>query len=132
MAAIQEFIDSLPDRVEGIKSILITDRDGVVVLRGRPGEMVDSDCQGEQILTTIFSMTTDQCGKLGTMGVTDKVTLMHDDCVVVQANHGSLVITTKASEDSDVDQLHRLIEELKKVLDPVKDVIDGEMEEQMA
>lgn len=43
-------------------TVIVTDRDGVVVLRAPA--TIHGDAQGEQILTTIFSLATEQTAKV--------------------------------------------------------------------
>ena len=69
MTDVFAFVEKLVSDTEGLKSIAVADRDGVAVLRApASADMQPQDMQSEQILTTIFSLTTDQTTKVRLLG----------------------------------------------------------------
>merc|ERR1719343_1879899 len=96
-------LTQLCKQIEGLRSITVTDRDGVVVLRA-PDAIVDED-KAEQILTTVFSLTTEQTSKIQELGQANFIMTMYDNCICLQANH---------------------LPQVKAMLGPTKDVITRE------
>ena len=73
MTDVFTYLERLVAETEGLNSIAVADRDGVAVLRAPAqasgeNEGTVSDLQSEQILTTIFSLTTDQTTKVKLLG----------------------------------------------------------------
>ncbi|KAF4684184.1 hypothetical protein FOZ63_010255, partial [Perkinsus olseni] len=60
---IQEFIGNVVTSVDGIDSITIADREGVEILSAPSTKPSNDEQSDEQILTTIFSLTSDQVGQ---------------------------------------------------------------------
>ena len=83
---VQEFFVGLCEKVEGLSSIVVTDRDGVAILRAPAlnNANEESTLQREQILTTIFSLTTEQTSKVKMLGSTNHIITMHDSCMILQ------------------------------------------------
>merc|ERR1712032_604387 len=97
------------------------DRDGVVVLRAP--ESVIYDQNAEQILTTIFSLTTEQTSKIQELGQANFIMTMYDSCICLQANHLPLVIRMIASANANAGALIDMLPQVKALLGPTKEVI---------
>uniref|UniRef100_A0A7S2PRG0 Roadblock/LAMTOR2 domain-containing protein n=1 Tax=Zooxanthella nutricula TaxID=1333877 RepID=A0A7S2PRG0_9DINO len=110
----------------GLRSITVTDRDGIVVLRA-PESVID-DQNADQILTTIFSLTTEQTSKIQELGQANFIMTMYDNCICLQANHLPLVIRMIAAKGANAGALIELLPQVKAVLGPTKDVITRETE----
>mmetsp|Transcript_19119 Transcript_19119/g.47806 ORF Transcript_19119/g.47806 Transcript_19119/m.47806 type:complete len:132 (+) Transcript_19119:116-511(+) len=129
MTDVFAFVEKLVSDTEGLKSIAVADRDGVAVLRApASADMQPQDMQSEQILTTIFSLTTDQTTKVRLLGQCQSICLVHEDAVVLQGNFGPLVITLQAEKSANVTKLGGVLELLKQVLAPTKDVVSREID----
>ncbi|CAD7955128.1 unnamed protein product [Amoebophrya sp. A120] len=131
MTDVFAYLNKLVDDTTGLTSIAVADRDGVAVLRAPPktgGDQQASDLQSEQILTTIFSLTTDQTTKVDLLGQCNSICLVHDDAVVLQGNFGPLVITLNGEATADVNKLGEILEILEQVLIPTKDVVQREID----
>mmetsp|Transcript_45150 Transcript_45150/g.97993 ORF Transcript_45150/g.97993 Transcript_45150/m.97993 type:complete len:132 (+) Transcript_45150:40-435(+) len=120
-STIQPYLSALCDRVAGLQTIIVTDRDGVVILRA-PEQAID-DHRNEQIMTTIFSLTTDQTSKIKALGQANHILTFYDTCICLQANHLPLVITLKASLTANPGELLDLLPDLKKALDITRSTI---------
>lgn len=66
-----------------MRSISVTDRDGVVVLRAPEGVFEDPIASG--VLTTIFSMTAVQSEKVNGLGAMNTILNIYSGCYLLQA-----------------------------------------------
>eukprot|EP00388_Colpodella_angusta_P000160 GDKJ01000583.1.p1 GENE.GDKJ01000583.1~~GDKJ01000583.1.p1 ORF type:complete len:131 (+),score=23.08 GDKJ01000583.1:48-440(+) len=107
----QGFIDNLCERVPGIQAILVTDREGVVMMRA-PADF-DEDQRAEQMLTTIFSICSEQTSKVSRLGETDHFLVCYKGIVYLQANHLPLVITIIATPQANLGYLIELLPALR-------------------
>merc|ERR1712179_858271 len=105
----------------------VTDRDGVVVLRA-PESVID-DQNAEQILTTIFSLTTEQTSKIQALGQANFILTMYDNCMCLQANHLPLVIRMIAAADANTGALIELLPQVKALLGTTREVVGKETQE---
>ncbi|CAD7927701.1 unnamed protein product [Amoebophrya sp. A25] len=129
MTDIFTYMDKLVAETDGLRSIAVADRDGVAVLRApQAANLQMSDLQSEQILTTIFSLTTDQTTKVKLLGNCRSICLMHDDATVLQGNFGPLVITLNAQRQCHIAELTEVLQDLKEVLSQAKEVIAREID----
>merc|ERR1712083_482688 len=110
----------------GLRSITVTDRDGIVVLQAP--ETSAGDQNAEQILTTIFSLTTEQTSKIQELGQANFIMTMYDNCMCLQANHLPLVIRMTASKTANAGALIELLPQVQAMLGPTKDVVTRETE----
>ncbi|KAJ8680676.1 hypothetical protein QAD02_016463 [Eretmocerus hayati] len=109
---LKKFLQSLLDKVEGLHSILITDRDGVPAAYAANEKAPDLAMRASFLST--FGMATDQGSKLG-LGKNNTIICMYSSYQVVQMNKLPLVISFIASHDCNTGQ----ILDLEKKLDPV-------------
>ncbi|KAF4682432.1 hypothetical protein FOZ60_010569 [Perkinsus olseni] len=117
---IQEFIGNVVTSVDGIDSITIADREGVEILSAPSTKPSNDEQSDEQILTTIFSLTSDQCMKLPEFGACSFVLAGYGDGKqLLQATDNPLVITIMA----DAQKIDR--RNLLSVLDDVKVLSKG-------
>jgi len=124
ITTVQTALTQLCKQTEGLRSIIVTDRDGVVVLPA-PEDVID-DQNAEQILTTIFSLTTEQTSKIQELGQANFIMTMYDNCICLQANHWPLVIRMLANRDANAGALIELLPKIKDMLGPTKEVITRE------
>merc|ERR1712083_816321 len=111
-------------QTEGLKSITVTDPDGVAVLRAPETDNIDQNA--EQILTTIFSLTTEQTSKIEELGKANFIMTMYDNCMCLQANHLPLVIRMIADKKANTGALIELLPQVKALLGPTREVISKE------
>merc|ERR1712232_331157 len=108
----------------GLKSITVTDPDGVAVLRAPESDNIDQNA--EQVLTTIFSLTTEQTGKIRELGQANFIMTMYDNCMCLQANHLPLVIRITAATTANAGALIEVLPQVKAMLGPTRDIITRE------
>mmetsp|Transcript_150189 Transcript_150189/g.273423 ORF Transcript_150189/g.273423 Transcript_150189/m.273423 type:complete len:134 (-) Transcript_150189:71-472(-) len=121
ITTVQTALTQLCKQTEGLRSISVTDRDGIVVLRAP--DVGPEDQNTEQILTTIFSLTTEQTSKIHELGQANFIMTMYDGCMCLQANHLPLVIRMIAARTANAGALIELLPQVKAMLGPTKDVI---------
>mmetsp|Transcript_96583 Transcript_96583/g.270368 ORF Transcript_96583/g.270368 Transcript_96583/m.270368 type:complete len:138 (+) Transcript_96583:74-487(+) len=123
---VQTALTTLCKQVDGLRSIVVTDRDGVVVLRA-PETVID-DQTADQILTTIFALTTDQTSKIEELGAANFILTTYDNCICLQSNAYPLVVRMIASAGSNAGALIDLLPQIEAVLGPTKEVMKRETE----
>ncbi len=57
------------------------------------------------------------------LGSTNHIVTMHETCMILQANHLPLVITMTWGPDADWEKLIELLNVVKSVLEPTREVI---------
>uniref|UniRef100_A0A7S1FCY4 Roadblock/LAMTOR2 domain-containing protein n=1 Tax=Noctiluca scintillans TaxID=2966 RepID=A0A7S1FCY4_NOCSC len=126
ITTVQSALTQLCKQTEGLRSITVTDRDGIVVLQA-PESLID-DQNADQILTTIFSLTTEQTSKVHELGQANFIMTMYDQVMCLQANHLPLVIRMIAEKQTNAGALIELLPQVKAMLGPTKEVIHKETE----
>merc|ERR1712151_1196236 len=126
IVTVQTALTRLCKQTEGLKSITVTDRDGIVVLQAP--ETAAGDQNAEQILTTIFSLTTEQTSKIQELGQANFIMTMYDNCMCLQANHLPLAIRMIAAKTANAGALIELLPQVQAMLGPTKDVVTRETE----
>ena len=113
---INQRLEEIRTSVTGINQIVVTDRDGVEITSSPSQVLSEKEARhNTQIISTIFSLTHEQCEKLDEFGKTNYLmSEFGESSVLVQANYPPLVITLQADRKSVSDA--RLI----SVLDQVK------------
>merc|ERR1711964_463975 len=126
MVTIEKYLGQLTENVPGLKSVVVSDRDGIVIFRS-PNETGNPET--EQMLTTIFSLTTDQTSKIPDLGRSNSVMTFWDNSILLQANYLPLVITLTAEVDANSGELFEILPPLKEALEPTRRVIERETQE---
>eukprot|EP00811_Abedinium_folium_P009029 NODE_18344_length_897_cov_4.180519.p2 GENE.NODE_18344_length_897_cov_4.180519~~NODE_18344_length_897_cov_4.180519.p2 ORF type:complete len:135 (-),score=40.59 NODE_18344_length_897_cov_4.180519:298-702(-) len=128
VTTVQTALSQLCRTVEGLQSIIVTDRDGVIILQA-PAPTWERDPNAEQILTTIFSFTTEQTSKISELGEANFIMTTFDSCICLQVNAPPLVIHMAALPDANAGMLIDLLPIVKNILGPTKDVIMRETDQ---
>jgi len=119
-AEIRRFLQGLLGKVEGLYSILVTDRDGV------PAVFVASEKAPELAMRasflSTFGMATDQGSKLG-LGKNNRVIVMYNNYQIVQMNKLPLVISFIASHDCNTGHILDLEKKMDPVLNQLKNAV---------
>mmetsp|Transcript_44965 Transcript_44965/g.101179 ORF Transcript_44965/g.101179 Transcript_44965/m.101179 type:complete len:138 (-) Transcript_44965:58-471(-) len=126
MNTVQLVLDKLRMLTSGLQNIVVTDRDGVVILQSPPDGLESPDT--EQLLTTIFSMTTDHTDKIKALAKVKMVISTYSHVISIQANQGPLVIRLAAEPGTNIAVLTELLPQIQKVLTTVEAVIASETE----
>jgi hypothetical protein len=115
-------LDLIRESVKGIDSIVVTDRDGVEVVCSPFDALLDREKrQNTQIISTIFTLTHEQCSKLEEFGQAKYVlSEFGESKVMLQANNPPLVITIDADRRSVSDA--QLLDVARLARDEVKNL----------
>mmetsp|Transcript_12639 Transcript_12639/g.19159 ORF Transcript_12639/g.19159 Transcript_12639/m.19159 type:complete len:137 (+) Transcript_12639:96-506(+) len=123
--SVDKALEQLLTHTEGLRSITVSDRDGVALLKLPEDEAV-KEVDADQVLTTIFSLTTEQTAKLPIIGQTNFILTTFDECVCLQANLLPLVIRLVADKSMNTGDLIGLLDSIKAVLETTKTAVQGE------
>ncbi|ORX54390.1 Roadblock/LC7 domain-containing protein [Hesseltinella vesiculosa] len=111
-----------PYFLQGLKAALLTDRDGVVVLKAQ-----SQDCHEklfDPLLVTNFSISNDQANKLGLLR-NQAIVSMFDMYQLIQLDQSPLVLTLIAEADSNTGLWIHLSRQLKGQTDPLVKAMQG-------
>eukprot|EP00744_Colponema_vietnamica_P007106 GILI01010255.1.p2 GENE.GILI01010255.1~~GILI01010255.1.p2 ORF type:complete len:136 (-),score=32.30 GILI01010255.1:43-423(-) len=120
---VQSYFDSLIPRVAGLKAVLVTDKDGVNVLKA--GAFEFSDKVAEPALASVFTIASENASKVF-LGKNNCIMAMYDKYLLVQFAHSSLVIHFIASAEANAGSISSLATEIREVLSTVKDAVEQE------
>ena len=114
-ATLNQRIESIRDASMCVESIFVTDKDGVEVISCPVQNQSSNDKrQNTQILSTIFTLTHEQCAKLNEFkSARYIISEFGDSKVMLQSHNAPLVITIEANRQKASDA--KLIEVLKQV-----------------
>ncbi|KAK3838478.1 MAG: Ragulator complex protein LAMTOR3-A [Linnemannia elongata] len=108
--------EKLLTRVDGLLSAVVTDRDGVVLLRGK-NDANAPNCSPpftESALGCTFALASDQASKLG-LKKNKSIVSVYGSYQLVQFNHSSLITTFVANSNANTGLLLELGSELESV-----------------
>ncbi|KAJ3153247.1 Ragulator complex protein lamtor3 [Geranomyces variabilis] len=98
MAELDTLLDSVLNRTEHVKAILVTDKDGVILAKALHADSGAGIL--EPAFSATFSVASEQCGKLG-LGANKMIVSTFDGDQIVQFNHSPLILTLLASLEAD-------------------------------
>ncbi|CAG8572952.1 9849_t:CDS:2, partial [Ambispora leptoticha] len=106
--------------IDGLKTITITDREGVTLLKATPegGPLGTGFETQPALLSTTFAVVSDQASKLG-LKKNKSIVSVFGSHQVVQFNHAPFVTTLVADVDANTGILLDLNNELKDVTDVI-------------
>ncbi|XP_055836756.1 ragulator complex protein LAMTOR3 homolog [Episyrphus balteatus] len=114
---IKKYFNSLLQKVNGLYLILITDRDGVPLLKVSEERNVDFALMPSFIPT--FTTASDQAGKLG-LGRNKTIISMYSNFQVVQMNKLPLILTFVGAENCNTGHILSLEKQIDTHLDDIK------------
>ncbi|CAI9726874.1 ragulator complex protein LAMTOR3 [Octopus vulgaris] len=110
---LKRYLMQLKNSVAGLNAIIITDRDGVPVLK------VADDNAPELVMKqnflSTFGLATEQAGKLG-LSENRSVISMYTTCQIIQINHLPFLITLVASINANTGMLLNVPNEMQEIL----------------
>ncbi|KAG9291626.1 hypothetical protein G9A89_022045 [Geosiphon pyriformis] len=120
---IQAYIDKLLSRVDGLKAITVTDREGVILLKAICPEEESSTFKGifetqPALLSTTFAVVSDQASKLG-LKKNRSIVSVFGSHQIVQFNHTPLVTTLVGDSNANTGVLLDLNDELKEMTEVI-------------
>ena len=119
---LEEVVRRLLPTVDGLEAILITDRDGVPVLKASTPSMPEAASRPNFLAT--FPISSEQASKLG-LGTNQNLVCMYDNYQVVQMNYLPLVVTLLAREDANTGLLLGLRASLNSCVQQLKQAVDA-------
>jgi len=114
---LRKYLNQLLDKVNGLHCILITDRDGVPLVRVATDRAPALALRPNFIST--FGMATDQGSKLG-LGRNKSVICMYSNYQVIQINKLPLVLTFIGSDNCNTGHIMSLEEHIDPLLNDLK------------
>mmetsp|Transcript_446 Transcript_446/g.885 ORF Transcript_446/g.885 Transcript_446/m.885 type:complete len:134 (-) Transcript_446:84-485(-) len=126
IVTVQTALSQLCKQTSGMRSIAVTDRDGVVVLRAP--ETAAEDPIASSVLTTIFSMAAVQSEKVKGLGSMNTILNTYSECYLLQVNMDVLVISIIVDKDANIGSIMALTPSIKELLQPTQLAIKRETE----
>eukprot|EP00928_Gymnodinium_smaydae_P088804 TRINITY_DN72851_c0_g1_i1.p1 TRINITY_DN72851_c0_g1~~TRINITY_DN72851_c0_g1_i1.p1 ORF type:complete len:136 (-),score=27.39 TRINITY_DN72851_c0_g1_i1:207-614(-) len=126
MTTVQTALEQLVEQNDGLRSIVITDRDGAVVLRASD-ERQDQG-PSDQIFTTIFAASDDQTEKIPQLGAANFILTTYNNCICLQANDHPCIIKLLGEADCNAGALIDLLPHIKAMLGSTREVVMRETE----
>jgi len=120
MEELRKYVSCLLLRVDGLLAIVITDRDGVHLVKAIKDQIPEMALRPSYLST--FAMATDQAGKLG-VGKNNKIISIYSNYQVVQINRNPLVISLIATKSANTGQLVNLENDLSVVVDDLAQAV---------
>ncbi|GAB6018844.1 hypothetical protein CHUAL_000505 [Chamberlinius hualienensis] len=121
MDALRKSLYQLIQRIPGLRSIVITDRDGVPILKvtteGTPELAI------RPAFLSTFGMATDQASKMG-LGRNRSIICSYSSYQVVQFNKLPLMVTLIATSAANTGVLLGLEPELDPILEDLNGIVD--------
>ncbi|XP_044730302.1 ragulator complex protein LAMTOR3-A-like [Chrysoperla carnea] len=117
---LKKYMNTLLNRVHGLHCILISDRDGVPVVKVT-SDKVPELAQRPTFLST-FALASDQGSKLG-LGKNKTLICMYSQYQVIQFNKLPLVINLIASSEANTGHCLALEEYLEPILNDLKTAV---------
>ncbi|XP_071513913.1 ragulator complex protein LAMTOR3-A [Panulirus ornatus] len=117
----KKYLLDLMNCTEDVLGIVITDRDGVPILKVAAEEAPELAMRPTYIST--FSMATDQAGKLG-MGKNHKMVCVYGNYQVVHFNKLPMVATVIATSGANTGLLMDMDMEISALVSQLTDVVD--------
>ncbi|KAJ9575193.1 hypothetical protein L9F63_025856 [Diploptera punctata] len=114
---VKKYVQQLLNRIDGLYCILITDRDGVPVLKVAADNAPELGMRTSFLST--FGMATDQGGKLG-LGKNKALVCIYSTYQVVQINKLPLVLSFIGSVNCNTGQILLMEEQIEPLLSDLK------------
>ncbi|XP_033744123.1 ragulator complex protein LAMTOR3-B-like isoform X1 [Pecten maximus] len=117
---IKTYLSKLMKTVTGLYAILVTDRDGVPVVKVSSEQAPELALRQDFLCT--FSAGTEQANKIG-FKKNNAVVCMYQNYQVVQVNCHPLTVTYIAESDTNTGLLLSLKEDMKDILNDISSVV---------
>ncbi|XP_059475832.1 ragulator complex protein LAMTOR3 [Neocloeon triangulifer] len=115
-----KYLRRLLSKVDGLYCIIISDRDGVPVLKVSTDDAPDKAMRTNFLST--FGIATDQGGKLG-LGKTKSIICMYENFQVIQMNKLPLVVTFVTNSACNTGHVLALEPQLEPLLPVLRGVV---------
>jgi len=113
------FCEKLLSRVKGLLAVLVTDRDGAVIVRAMSPSFSE---QPDASFASAFSLSVEQANKMQ-WGKASAVTVYMDNRTIVHINLLPVVVALVGEPNVNVGLLLSLVPDIKTALSPIRDAI---------
>lgn len=121
MEELRKYVACILQRVDGLLAIVITDRDGVPLVKVALDSAPEMALR-PSYLSTFSAMATDQAGKLG-VGKNNRIISIYSNYQVIQINKNPLTINLIASKTANTGQLVNLENDLSVVVNDLAQAV---------
>ncbi|GIY08040.1 hypothetical protein CEXT_173901 [Caerostris extrusa] len=118
----KKYLQDIIKRVDGLRAIVITDRDGIPVIKVNAPDVPDPVSKLNFLASV--SLAVEQAGKLGN-GKNNRIICMFNTIQVIHFNKSPLMISLIASSKSNTGILLNLESELNGLVDDLKSAIES-------
>jgi len=115
---VKRFFTGLLQKINGLKAIIICDRDGVPLLKLSKDNKFPELGTKQSFLAT-FSVANEQSCKM-MLGQNKSILLFYKSSVIVQMNKNPLIVTFVGSENCNTGHIMSMEDELDKYLEDYK------------
>merc|ERR1712168_997987 len=122
MDNIKSHLANVLQSVDGLHAIVISDRDGVVLVKSVDEQCLDNALKPRFLST--FGIATEQASKLGLQSNKSLVTI-YNNFQVIFLNKLPLIVTMISSADSNVGMILALEDELEDILGVIKTALSN-------
>jgi len=119
--ALRRDLQSLINSVKGLQAIVITDRDGVALIKASNELAPEFSMRPAFLVSAVI--TSEQCSKLGS-GKCKAITCFYDNYQVVHFNKNPLLVTLIASVNANTGMIQALEPQFEPVLTELKKVVN--------
>ncbi|KAG5676139.1 hypothetical protein PVAND_005990 [Polypedilum vanderplanki] len=119
---VKRFFTSILNKVNGLNCVLISDRDGVPLLKLSKDNKFPELGTKQSFLST-FSIATVQSSKM-MLGKNKQIILCYKSSTIVQLNKAPLIITFVGTESTNIGHLLTYANEVDKYLEEYKIVLE--------
>ncbi|XP_046673263.1 ragulator complex protein LAMTOR3-A [Homalodisca vitripennis] len=113
----KKYLYSLLTKIDGLYSVVVSDRDGVPILKASSEKAPESALR--PCFLSTFGMATDQGSKLG-LGRNNAVICLYNNFQVVQINDLPLIVSFIASHSCNTGHILNHKQTLQQLLQPLK------------
>ncbi|XP_064406321.1 ragulator complex protein LAMTOR3-A-like [Halichondria panicea] len=117
---LQTFVRRLLPTVDGLEAIVVSDRDGVILIEARSGNVPSAALKPPFL--GVFSIASEQASKLE-VGKNKSIISYYSGHQVVQFNYFPLVVTFIAAVDANTGLIYALEEEMKETVTDLKSAV---------
>eukprot|EP00920_Eleutheroschizon_duboscqi_P021084 GHVT01049656.1.p1 GENE.GHVT01049656.1~~GHVT01049656.1.p1 ORF type:complete len:162 (+),score=2.67 GHVT01049656.1:1137-1622(+) len=121
--AIQTFLNALLSRVTGLQQIIVTDRDGVPILRSRQQPTEMGDPRLDTSLITVCATTCEQTEKVKALGKMNHILSFYEEGIILQVNVAPLIVTFHADLATNTGELLEMIPSCRAALEGVRQLV---------
>jgi len=121
--AMQSYFDQLVAQTAGLRAALVTDREGVSVVRAAEASWENLGMEGSFAAT--FALAAEQTHRLR-LGANSSITCFFDNCCLLHTSVGAtLIVTLVGEEECNVGLFREALPAMRQFLAPVAEALVG-------